>query len=159
MQEIKPSDQYTLIATTISAFLLPSLFLFYKQHYTHSVCNLLSGIGSLCYWSNPRSTMFHTLDIFTSRICTSVYFCTTFYYSYHTSIEHVISTVLLMIQVIYFYAKSSNEYFKGNDSWVIYHAGFHVGCFMAITFCYILLSTTNHASTTFCIFPSHVYLQ
>jgi len=156
---IKSSDQSILITTTVVFFLLPSSFLFYERHYTHAVCNLLSGIVSICYWTNPTSTTFHTVDIITSRISTGVYFCSTLYYSYYTSSEHIISTILLMSQVIFFYAKSRDAYCNRNDSWVVYHAGFHFACFMAIAFCYVLMDNINHTSSTFCIFPSHVYLQ
>lgn len=156
---IKTSDQCILITTTVVFFLLPSSFLFFERHYTHAVCNLFAGIGSLCYWTNPISTTFHMVDIITSRISTGIYFCTTLYYSYYTSTEHIISTLLLMSQVIFFYAKSRDAYSNKNDSWVVYHAGFHIACFMAIAFCYVLLENINHASSTFCIFPSQVYLQ
>ena len=111
---IKTLDQCILVTTTVFVFLVPSSFLFYERHYTHAVCNLLSEIVSLCYWTNPTSTTFYTVDIITSRISTGVYFCTTVYYSYCTSTEHIISTLLLMSQVIFLYSKSRDAYFTAS---------------------------------------------
>jgi hypothetical protein len=117
-----------------------SVFLFLQSYYFHSLCNFFPGIASICYWYNPTSTLFHTIDVITSRTCTLIYFGTTLYYAYHTSIEHIISTLLLSTQVVFFYAKSRNTYFNHDSSWIVYHVGFHISCFMATIFSYFLLN-------------------
>lgn len=137
--EITGIDRKILITTSVLAFLFPSLFLFQQEHYIHSICNLLSGIASICYWYDPTSELFHLIDVITSRFSIAIYFCTTLYYAYITSIEHTISTLLLIIQIAYFYLKSRHTYFHNEAIWIVYHAGFHVSCFISTTFCYFLL--------------------
>jgi hypothetical protein len=139
--EITNENQNTLVTTTIVFFLFPAAFLFYKEHYFHCVCNTLSGIASILYWTHPTNPRFHTADVYISRISTTLYASTTLAIAYQLSIEHVISTCLVTTMVVYFYLKSRHAYHARDSSWVIYHSIFHGMCCLGVLFCYVSKET------------------
>jgi hypothetical protein len=138
--QITPVDQTILIITSIISFFIPGLCLLYQQHNVHGTCILLSGICSICYWYNPNSTLFHTMDVIVSRISTTFYIGSTFYYSYQVSFEHVLSTFIITIQVVYNYMRSRNMFEKQDPIWILYHVMFHLSCLLSILFSYGLLA-------------------
>ena len=138
--KIAPIDQTILITTSIISFFIPGLFLLYQEHNVHGICILLSGICSICYWQNPNSTLFHTMDVIVSRTSTTFYIGSTFYYSYQVSFEHVLSTFIITIQVVYNYMRSRNMFEKQDPIWILYHVMFHFSCLLSILFSYILLA-------------------
>jgi hypothetical protein len=139
--EITLLDKQVLITSSILAFILPGAFLLCKGYYLHGTCILLSGIGSVTYWYNPTSAIYHMLDLIISRTSTSIFIGTSFYYACQTSIEHVISTIALTTQVIYYYMKSRNAYSNLDETWIVYHAAFHFCCFLSISFTFYLITT------------------
>jgi len=139
--EITLLDQQVLKTSSFLAFILPAIFLLFNKHYVHGLCSLLSGIGSITYWHDPKCTTYHIIDLIISRTCTCIYVGTTLYYAYYTSIEHILSTIVLTLQTIYYYMKSREAYNKFEQTWLIYHAAFHFCCFVAACFTYYLVAT------------------
>jgi len=151
---ITQSDQCILISTSIVCFIMPGFYLFINKYYLYAICNLSSGIASICYWYNPVSTISYTIDIIVSRISTTIYFATTLYSSSCISIEHIISTMLLIILVIFLFAKSRNAFANQNNVWIIYHVGFHISCFLSIMFSYLSCFLIYYATTTLSPYPT-----
>jgi hypothetical protein len=136
--EITNENKYTLIATSIFSFCFPSIFLLYNKCYLHGVCALLAGLVSILYWSDPSNTVCYMLDICVSRACTTFYIISLFKISYQLSIEHTVSSIIFVMEVIYFYLKSKQTYNLFDRSWVIYHSIFHIFCCISILFWYFV---------------------
>jgi len=135
---VKPHQQQTLIMTSVCFFLVPGFYGIYHERYVMGICSFTSGIASITYWSDPRSTDRHKFDIIVSRMSAFIYSCIAFYYGSILSFYYYLVNIGFVICICGSYYMSRRFYNDENDAWLYSHVLLHISMFLASIFVYVL---------------------
>ncbi len=125
MCKIPYNNEGKYLFKTSSTLFIPCIYGIINNNYQLTIMNLISSIISGNFWYNPKLGIARTLDLCFQPLFGIYMYCNGMSRLYNNIIPISIANLFLM-NGLYMYYKSWNEYKKVNRFWFVYHGGFHI---------------------------------